>query len=58
MDADGRLTPAGHQILVFTEDQFLEIAGMLAGGRLAIADILVQKPVKEAAKQKIDLWTG
>jgi len=28
------------------------------GGRLQIADILVQKPVSPEAKQKIDLWTG
>lgn len=28
------------------------------GGRIQIGDILVQKPVPEGAKQKIDLWTG
>lgn len=28
------------------------------GGRIQIGDILVQKPVPESAKQKIDLWTG
>jgi SAM-dependent methyltransferase len=28
------------------------------GGRIQIADILVQKPVPEQAKQNIDLWTG
>ncbi len=28
------------------------------GGRLQIADILVQKAVPEGAKRKIDLWTG
>lgn len=27
-------------------------------GRLQIGDILVQKPVPESAKHKIDLWTG
>ena len=27
-------------------------------GRLQIGDILVQRPVPEGAKQKIDLWTG
>jgi arsenite methyltransferase len=27
-------------------------------GRLQIADILVQKPVPDSAKQNIDLWTG
>lgn len=27
-------------------------------GRLQISDILVQKPVPESAKRKIDLWTG
>ncbi len=28
------------------------------GGRLQVADILVEKPVPEEAKQEIDLWTG
>jgi len=28
------------------------------GGRLQIADILVQKPVSQEAKERIDLWTG
>jgi SAM-dependent methyltransferase len=28
------------------------------GGRIQIGDILVQKPVPQGAKQKIDLWTG
>jgi len=28
------------------------------GGRLQIADILVQQPVPASAKRKIDLWTG
>ena len=28
------------------------------GGRLQIADIIVQKAVPDSAKQKIDLWTG
>jgi len=28
------------------------------GGRLQLADILVQKPVSEKAKERIDLWTG
>jgi ubiquinone/menaquinone biosynthesis C-methylase UbiE len=27
-------------------------------GRLQIGDILVQKPVSEGTKRKIDLWTG
>lgn len=36
-----------------------EMSRVLApGGRLQIADILVQKPVSEKAKQRIDLWTG
>jgi SAM-dependent methyltransferase len=36
-----------------------EIARLLKpSGRLQIGDILVQKPVPESAKQKIDLWTG
>jgi arsenite methyltransferase len=29
-----------------------------SGGRLQIGDILVQKPVPESAKRKIELWTG
>lgn len=28
------------------------------GGRLQIGDIMVQKPVPDDAKQRIDLWTG
>ncbi len=28
------------------------------GGRLQIADILVQRAVPEDAKERIDLWTG
>jgi hypothetical protein len=28
------------------------------GGRLQIADIIVEREVSAAAKQKIDLWTG
>lgn len=28
------------------------------GGRLQVGDILVQKPVSDKAKQRIDLWTG
>jgi len=28
------------------------------GGRLQIGDILVQRPVPQSAKRKIDLWTG
>ena len=28
------------------------------GGRLQIADIMIQRPISEAGKQKIDLWTG
>jgi ubiquinone/menaquinone biosynthesis C-methylase UbiE len=28
------------------------------GGRLQLADIIVEKEVSAAAKQKIDLWTG
>jgi SAM-dependent methyltransferase len=38
---------------------YSEIARVLKpGGRLQIADICVEKPVPEAAKQDIDLWTG
>ena len=28
------------------------------GGRLQIGDILVDREVPEAAKKKVDLWTG
>lgn len=36
-----------------------EIARVLKpGGRLQVGDILVQKPVPDSAKRKIDLWTG
>jgi arsenite methyltransferase len=28
------------------------------GGRLQIADIVVEKPVPDAAKENVDLWTG
>ncbi len=36
-----------------------EIARVLRpGGRLQIADIVVQKAVPQAAKEQIDLWTG
>lgn len=31
---------------------------LIPGGRLQIADIIVQKAVPDSAKQKIDLWTG
>ncbi len=38
---------------------FREIHRVLKpGGRMQIGDIMVHKPVPEAAKQKIDLWTG
>jgi arsenite methyltransferase len=41
------------------EAVFAEIARVLKpGGRLQIADILVQKAVPDAAKEQIDLWTG
>ena len=36
-----------------------EMARVLkSGGRLQIGDIIVQKPVSEGAKERIDLWTG
>ena len=38
---------------------YKEIFRMLKpGGRFQMADIMVNKPVPESAKQKIDLWTG
>lgn len=41
------------------EHVFSEIHRVLRpGGRIQIADILVSRPVSEAAKQRIDLWTG
>ena len=41
------------------EAVFAEIARVLKpGGRLQIADILVQKAVPDAAKEQINLWTG
>ena len=36
-----------------------EICRVLApGGRVQIADIVVERPVPEAAKGDVDLWTG
>jgi ubiquinone/menaquinone biosynthesis C-methylase UbiE len=41
------------------EVAFAELARVLRpGGRLQIGDLLVEKPVPESAKAKIDLWTG
>ena len=38
---------------------FAELARVLRpGGRLQIGDLLVDRPVPESAKAKIDLWTG
>ena len=41
------------------EAVFREIARVLKpGGRIQIADIVVQKAVPDSAKENIDLWTG
>ena len=38
---------------------FREIVRVLKpGGRVQFADIVVEKPVPESAKENIDLWTG
>ena len=40
-------------------EAFTEISRVLApGGRIQIGDILVDRPVPENAKEKIELWTG
>ena len=44
---------------VYKEAVFREIARVLKpGGRIQVADIVVQRAVPEAAKENIDLWTG
>jgi SAM-dependent methyltransferase len=49
-------------VLNLTPDKQKTLAEMFRvlrpGGRLQIADILVSREVPEAAKRKIDLWTG
>jgi ubiquinone/menaquinone biosynthesis C-methylase UbiE len=38
---------------------FMELNRVLRpGGRLQIADILVDKPIPDSAKRKIELWAG
>ena len=40
-------------------DAFRELNRVLKpGGRIQIADILVEKPIPESARQNVDLWTG
>jgi arsenite methyltransferase len=49
-------------VLNLTPDKTSALAEMyrvlMPGGRLQIADILVESPVPEEAKAQIDLWTG
>jgi ubiquinone/menaquinone biosynthesis C-methylase UbiE len=49
-------------VLNLTPDKQKTLAEMFRvlrpGGRLQIADILVNREVPDAAKRKIDLWTG
>ena len=41
------------------DDIFRELNRVLKpGGRLQVADILVDKPIPEGARRNIDLWTG
>lgn len=41
------------------DDIFGELNRVLKpGGRLQVADILVDKPIPEGARRNIDLWTG
>ena len=41
------------------DEVFRELNRVLKpGGRLQVADILVEKPIPDSAKQNIDLWTG
>jgi ubiquinone/menaquinone biosynthesis C-methylase UbiE len=44
---------------VYKEAVFREIARVLKpGGRIQVADIVVEKAVPAAAKADIDLWSG
>jgi ubiquinone/menaquinone biosynthesis C-methylase UbiE len=41
------------------QEAFTEMARVLRpGGRIQIGDILVDRPVPENEKEKIELWTG
>ena len=41
------------------DDEFRELNRILKpGGRLQIADILVERPIPDSAKRNIELWTG
>jgi len=52
--SNGAINLAPDKDEIFTEMNRI----LKPGGRLQIADILVDKPIPESAKRNIDLWTG